>query len=330
MNDGAMSSEGARWRVVPVTTFDYEKFAILFEESFGHRMSEAEWRWKYAAGRGQALFALEQDRPVAHYGGLTRAVLHFGLPVLACQPVDVLVSPRERGVLTRRGPMFLTATALFEAEMGIGRRHLLGFGFPTSRHLVLAERLGLFVPGGRLLELRWGVRSDRPDWSVGARDMNGWDTARFNRFADAVWREMAADLTAAIVGIRDSAWLRYRYLDHPTRRYRIVAVRSRLSGRALGVIVLRIEEARCELLDLIGPIVRLPMLVEVARWLAGQSGAQSLFCWVAESFAHGLDATRPERGALDVSNVVFTWTRVPPVAQTRDRWWLSAGDTDFR
>lgn len=320
----------ARWTVVPVGPDDFPVLARLFEESFGHPISEALWRWKYGDGRGQGLFAVGREGPVAHYGALSRRALFYGSPILALEPVDVLVRPRERGVLTRHGPMFLAATALFEAEMGVGRRHLLGFGFPTARHLLLAERLGLFVPGGRVIELEWPVGGAAAPHALTWADLHEGSGQRFDRAVDLAWRQMARDLWGAIVGVRDAAWLRYRYLAHPERRYRIIAVRGRPWSRWYGVVVLRTEGARCEVLDLIGPLRAMPRLVEVAQAVAREEGATSLYGWFAERFAGWLPRGGAQINPTDVQNVVFTWTRTPPIARTRDHWWLTAGDTDFR
>lgn len=326
---GAGRTDG-RWTVVPVGPDDFPVLARLFAESFGHPISEALWRWKYGEGRGRGLFAVGPDGPVAHYGALSRPARFYGSPILALQPVDVLVRPRERGVLTRKGPMFLAATTLFEAEMGLGRRHLLGFGFPTARHLLLAERLGLFVPGGRVIELEWPVGGISPPQAVRWSDLHEGSGQRFDRVVDLAWRQMARDLWGAIVGVRDAAWLRYRYLAHPERRYRIIAVRGRPGSRLCGVVVLRTEGARCEVLDLVGPLRATPRLIEAALAVAREEGAESLYGWFAEPFAWCLPREGAHVNRTDVQNVVFTWTRTPPIARTRDHWWLTAGDTDFR
>lgn len=326
----AATMTAARWWTRDVQAGDYAVVAALFAETFGHPLHESLWHWKYAPGRGRALFTVSAAGPVAHYGGLSREVLYFGRREWACQPVDVLVRPQERGVLTRRGPMFLAADALLEAEMGTGKRHLLGLGFPTVRHLALGARLGLFVPGGRLVELHWATREAvKKDWRMVCRDMRAWPAARFDRFADQAWADMAADMGDHILGVRDAAWLRYRYLSHPLHRYEVIAVRRRWS-QCCGVIVVRRHEDACELLDLVGARAAWPMLIDAARWYAHRQGVAALSGWFAEACGPMLETAGSRKTVLDVSNVAFLRTGVPPPEQVRDRWWLSAGDTDFR
>lgn len=321
---------GSRWSVVPAGPDDYPVFAGLFEESFGYPMPEDQWRWKYVEGRGQGLFVYGDSGPVAHYGGLTRRALFHGQPVHTLQPVDVLVTPRERGVLTRRGPMFLAATALLEAEMGYGRRHLLGFGFPTARHLRLAQTLGLFEPGCRIMECAWTALVPKYGSRWAAIDITQAVGDRARGLVDTAWQAMAADLGDWIVNVRDAAWVEYRYLRHPRHAYRVMAVRHRLWRTLMGVVVVRVEDDHCEIMDLIGARRSLPTLVGVARLLAGQWGVREVSGWFAERFVPWFGDTGAEVRPLDVRNVVFTWTQTPPAEQTRDAWWLSSGDTDFR
>lgn len=320
----------SRWEVVPVGAGDYPVFARLFEESFDHAMAEEVWRWKYAGGGGQGLFVYAGAEPVAHYGGLTRRALFYGQPVSTLQPVDVLVTPRERGVLTRRGPMFLAATTLLENEMGYGRRHLLGFGFPTSRHLRLARTLGLFEPGCRITELAWKVPAAECRSRYRTADITEARKTRFRGLVDAAWQAMATDLEHWIVNVRDSAWVEHRYLLHPCNQYRVIAVQHRWWRRPVGVAVVRVEGDRCEILELIAPRRWMPEIIRALRMLTGAWGVRELYGWFADRFARALLQTGAEVRPLDVHNVVFTWTQTPAAAQTRDCWWLSSGDTDFR
>jgi hypothetical protein len=316
--------------VVDVGADDYESFADLFEESFGHRMSRDEWTWKYAPGRGRGVFALADGRPVAHYGGLTREVEFFGTRVRALQPVDVLVSPKERGVLTRRGAMFRAATALFDAQVGPDKPHFIGMGFPTARHLLLAERLGLFVSAGKMCEIVWPLSARRPGWSISLTALPSFETGRFRSIAEAAWQAMARDLSDAIVAVRDAAWLERRYIKHPTRRYHLVAVRSRLTRKVFGLIVLRKDGASVELLDLVGPLTSAEILIDAARWLAARMGGEMLCLWAAESFAQRVSVAGALCTVTDVHNLALTYAAGPPADRVKERWWLSAGDTDYR
>lgn len=322
--------DACRWTTQKADEDSYPVFAALFEESFGQRMTEPEWRWKYGAGGGYAYLAWSGMRAVAHYGALTKPVRLFGEPVLALQPVDVLVSPSERGVMTRRGPMRLTAEAVFDQAFDGSLRHAIGLGFPTARHLKLARLLGLFDSCGRMLELRWPVLSWRPSFRVKVREANLWPAEHLDAFADEAWRAMADELRAYAVVVRDGRYLRHRYLEHPSRDYRIFAVSGRFGGRPVGVLVLRVEARRCEVLDIIGSVGAFPLLVEVARRLAARLGADELATWLAKPFVECLASTGAVVSETDVQNLALMRTGLPAPEQMMDRWWLSPGDTDFR
>lgn len=353
----------ARWWVTKTTQGDFVTFDALFQESFGQAMHESVWRWKYAPGRGQGLFVWSASGAVAHYGGLTRAVHCFGDPVLALQPVDVLVRPRERGVLTRKGPMFLAAATLFDAEVGLQATHRLIYGFPTKRHMALGHRLGLFVPSERIAELVWSAQDAASPGDERLIGLNDLDPVAFEAMVMPCWQAMAADYADKIIAVRDAHWLRYRYLEHPERRYRILAVVDGRQDRPVGVLVLRTEGERCELLDLVGATSAMPRLVDVARRIAAHEGAAMLYAWITEPFiadlagaaamspatlthaqrlapaltvarsgdpVPGKQALGVQTRMLDIYNGICTRVPVFPPEQVMGRWWLMSGDSDFR
>ncbi len=319
-----------RWHTALVKPEDYSVFDRLFQESFHHQMTEVEWRWKYENHPGQALFAFHGPRAIAHYGCLTQRVLMLGEPVLALQPVDVLVSPSERGVLTRHGPMFLSATTLFENLFGPGRKHRIGMGFPTTRHLILAERLGLFESAGCLVELVWTPLATPLSRLLRVKEASEIPGSLLDRMIDRLWIRMAADLKNAVVLVRDSQRFRHRYLLHPTKQYRIMVIQSRFSLTPLGIMVIRMDEGRSEWVDFVAPLSSIPTLVRVGRYLATMMGAKDFHAWVAEGFAPYFKATGPTQKPTDVHNLTLTWVPTIEAARIKDRWWLMAGDTDFR
>ncbi len=319
-----------RWHTGLVTPEDYSIFDRLFQESFNHQMTEAEWRWKYANHTGQALFAFHGSRAIAHYGCLTQRVLMFGEPVLALQPVDVLVSPSERRVLTRHGPMFLSATTLFENLLGPGRKHRIGMGFPTTRHLLLGERLGLFESAGCLVELAWTPLSTPLGWLLKVKEASEISGNLLDRLIDRLWKRMATDLKDAVVLVRDSQRFRHRFLSHPTKQYRIMVIQSRLSLAPLGIMVLRLDEGRCEWVDFVAPLSSIPTLVRVGRFLAAAMGAKDFHAWVAEGFAPYFKSTGPTQTPTDIHNVTLTWVPTLEAVKIKDRWWLMVGDPELR
>lgn len=327
--DGSwLKTRSPRWSLGWVRSGVVHKgWHALFEASFGHVLTQAHWDWKYGGHELAGVGAFAQDELVGFYGGLPRPVLVHGVQAMALQICDVMVQPSERGVLTRQGPFFLSCTTLLEQLMGFGRPFLLGFGFPNLKHLRLAERQGIYAAVDQVVELHWPVPRLLPNWRVRSHAVSLADQAAVN----ACWTEMAQAMRSSILGIRDWQYVTKRFLQHPTVNYTVLLMRSRLSGRPLGVVVLRDRGADgLELMDLIGAPVHFSALVRVALRHAHLLGRSRLLAWVTSSHRHLLGAWDSESVPLDVWIPANVWTPGPSAAELQGQWWLMGGDTDFR
>lgn len=318
-----------RWRVSHMEARYFEPLAQLFRKVFGQEMSRSLWEWKYGARRGQAVIAWHGEALVAHYGGITREILYFGAPEHACQIADVMVDSTERGVLTRRGPFFLTAASYPEVHTGYGARHLIGFGFPSRRHMKLAQTHGLYAEVAGIVELVWPA-SDAPLPS-GCRTsaLSGPDSPATARIVNGLWRRMRAELAEAIVGVRDPCWLDYRYFRHPQHAYRVLLLERGVLRRKVGILVLRRDGERCELVDVVAPQASIRLLLAVARREAVGLGCAEVYCWITEAYADRFVDPDAERRDPDIAVPTSVWTAGPPPERLRGRWWLMSGDTDF-
>ncbi len=83
----------------------------------------------------------------------TRAIQLFGSPARAVQIGDVMVHPKQRGILTRKGPFFQAAANFLEHFVGQGKDFPIAFGFPSERAYRLAEHLGLYEKVGELMRV---------------------------------------------------------------------------------------------------------------------------------------------------------------------------------
>ncbi|MBK9363547.1 MAG: GNAT family N-acetyltransferase [Rubrivivax sp.] len=309
----------------------------LFERIFERPMSAPEWQWKYGDGRGHAAGLWRGDQLLAHYGGATRAVHMDGQVVAACQIGDVMVSPDANAGLGRQGALQQVSATLLEQQIGWGRQHIVGYGFPNARALRVAQRLGLYAPVDRVLQLDWpappahrwrdhlvsvesvdiaGVRPDLPIWLT----------------LQELWQAMCGGLPAALLPVRDPAWLRHRYGLRPDVTYRVYLLRRRIGGRAIGAFVLRVHDDHVELMDLIGPPNVLASLVRAARLATQATGRACLHAWITASHVHWIDdpADPARRTDLDVQVPTCVHTPGPTPDSLRERWFLMAGDTDFR
>jgi len=321
--------ETPRWRLSRMDDSCTNEMLRLFEQSFGYRIDPALWHWKYGSGRGLQVGVWSGSELVAHYGGMPRAVQYFGVSQSAVQIGDVMVLGSERGVLTRSGPFFLMASSFLERYIGLGKPFLLGFGFPQERAMRLAERLGLYTEVGSMVELVWTPLPKTPKWLTRLSRVTADDMAAHQQI-DQLWLAMAADLADAVVGVRNWRYFRHRYFTHPTNAYEVYAVRQRLTGRCVGVVVLKRTGERCELIDLVAPLQAIPTLVVHARRLAGLGGSASLQCGITENFCAVFAGQGDVKKNMDIRIPTSIWGAVPDPATIRNRWWLMLGDTDFR
>ena len=311
----------------------------LFQRVFGRELGLAEWHWKYGNGRGRGIGLAQRDgRLQAFYGGLTRPLRLFGQPALGCQVCDVMVEPGTHGSLARQGPMQQVAATFLEAEIGWARPHAVGFGFPTDRALGVAERLGLYRRVDEMVQLRWvALKQLTLEGCVDRIDLAGMQPGdELWQVLDTLWAAMAQGLEASVLGVRDPAWLRYRYGQKPDVVYTALLVRAAPGTRFMGLVVIRAHADRLEVLDLLGPLADLPNLIEATRHAASTSadaaGRTHVTCWVTVS--HAALLMRMGDGVVRDNLDLF----VPANAHTpgvspealSGRWFLTAGDTDFR
>ncbi|MDO8287250.1 MAG: GNAT family N-acetyltransferase [Rhodoferax sp.] len=312
-----------RWQVRHVRTTDFDEIATLFQEVFGHPISRELWTWKYANGHGNGVVAARHGALIAHYGGMYRDVMLCGKPDWVFQICDVMVHPKERGVMTRQGPFLLTAATSAEIYGP------LGFGFPNARAMEVAAKMGLYSEVGQMSEVRW--EPSEPRFRLRTRlqpVVHG--SAASQALVESSWAAMAKDLQSDVVGVRDWAFVEHRYFSHPHNQYEVLAVISRFTGKPLGVMVLRRLEAMCELVDVITPLANLPLLIDQARRLTGLWKLPYLYCWITRNHLPRFVATEGQEVALNVSIPTSCWTDDPRADIFKDRWWLMSGDTDFR
>lgn len=318
--------DAVRWRIGAMREHDFEAVAGLFESIFGHRTTRDLWRWKYDQGRGQNIVCWSDGVPVAHYGGLSRRILYRGEPALACQIADVMVHSKERGVLGRKGVFFRIAASQSEASRG---PHRVGYGFPNARHMAVAGRLGLYEPVGRLVELQWSPHGGRPSvrWAFRTQPSGELPT---EGESDRLWAAMARRLPEALIGIRDAAWLDYRYRQHPHNFYHVHRVVHRITRRLVALVVTRQEGERLELVDFVGDPAHLVVAVHLLRRFCQTCGLTQVFCWFSAGHMAWFQPSNPAVVELDVIIPTSVWTEDPGPSALADRWWLMGGDTDFR
>ena len=225
----------------------------MFSECFGTPRSRVKWRWRWfgaSGGHGEALILESDGLPVGHWAcsitdmwlGQRRKRLMLG--------GEVMVRPQYQ----RRGGMGM----LIRAARVIADAHAdVWFGFSTDEAVrVTAANGGPQFTGRMPSWMVWPKRVPRLPAPVGvlaARLLAGWRAIVFAVLpcdavepVDAVSAdevdELAAEAAAYAVcmRIRDSAYLRWRWLERPEGHVTVLAARTR-AGRLSGYAVIGVE-----------------------------------------------------------------------------------------
>jgi hypothetical protein len=297
----------------------------LHRRVFGTDIDAAWYRWKYA-GAPAAGVRDEDGRLIAHCGGIPRRLVAAGRTIAALQIGDVMVEPRARGWLTRRGPFFQVSRHLYASQVGAGRPYELAFGFPNERHLRLGVSLGLMYDGGPVLALEWPAGP-----APGSRCSRiGFEARALDRLAGRAWSAMRRGLGHRVAGSRDAAYLRWRYGERPGHDYAMHAVRTGWRRALAGLIVLRRESAeRMAWLDWIGPPEMLPVGAAAARSCAAAAGARSLAAWASPEVVRWLAGSGAAVPVPVARFAVAVASLVSPREVGATAWWWMGGDTDF-
>lgn len=313
-----------------IDSFGLHEVKPLFESSFETSFDEAVWNWKYAAGRGRAVCARQGGELVAHYGGAPRDILYFGETSKAIQICDVMVLPEYRSFVSRDTLFFKTAATFLEQQVGNCAEHLLGFGFPNQRVLRMARRLGLYDVTDSFIEIQYPVMvaGAHEEYEIVAFDLLAQESPAL---VDSLWTEMQKGLQGQIVGTRDWAYWHYRYCAHPAWSrgiYECVALRSKVESRIAALFLLRQQDERRLLMDIVGDVEQFPAYIEVLRdYLATANTA--LVCRTTLAQAPKLNLHDAHWHELEIEIPCNIWTRGPSAEQLQGAWWLTAGDMDF-
>ncbi|HNC40957.1 MAG TPA: GNAT family N-acetyltransferase [Nitrosomonas sp.] len=322
------------WRLSRLNTNQMPHMLALFEKIFKHKMTSEMWQWKYGSEQCRAMGVWYDNELIAHYGGMGRSILYFGQPQMAVQIGDVMVDRVNHPGLVKKGPFFQMAATFLEHYIGYGKPYLLGFGFPNDRAMKVAKRHGLYAETGRMVEIAWTPYSRRPLWLSQLKIIDQHNI-NDNWVVDAInqcWHGMASDLNAAIIGIRDWAYLRDRYLNHPQHHYRIVLVLSRLSRKARGILVLQSNSNGCEIMDMVAPLDQISLLITHTRRIARINGDQRVFCQITHNFSDRFISASGEGmlSELPIRIPANAWSDGPSPQLLMNHWWLMSGDMDFR
>lgn len=316
---------------------------------------DADWfRWKYAQGVGAGLF--NHGELAAFCGGVPRPLWWRGQRLHGLQITDVMVREPWRQVGRRGGAFARVSAALYERQLGSlaaawggGQNGMLargapfdvGYGFPSHRHLKLAEMLGLLRDGGPVMAAVW-TEAARPVMDQvlrdGAKGSDPWladelDASGALRAAQRGWALMGHALRDEVVGERGWDVLHWRYVAQPRGAtmgpVRFLGLRRPWHPWFSGVLVLRDDPHKTLWLDWIGPPLMLRLAWAHALSLSLRRGAKEMHGWFSAR-PWALLAQTSAAGSGEVARLgVPVAGRFSKQDLAGASWWMMAGDTDF-
>lgn len=348
------------WTARAALPGDEERQAFLFNTCFRKQKDARTFRWKYRDnpdGPAIGRVACGPDGTVVGgYSYVPRRFRRDGQPLLLMQASDAMTLPewRGQGIFTglddlvceeagRRGVPWAFAYSGRQSLKGflgngwrlIGHAQVLRL---TLRGRPLAARAGRLAPAVRALEPAldvWlGWRARRVLGGAGD-DAQVVRLERFDGEADEL-NEAAAPATG-LYGERGAAWLNWRYVDTPSRRQDLLALRA--GGRLRGWLVAEFHAGHAFLVDHLAADApaRATLLLGFARaaQARGVEEATALLCphhpALPALSALGFRARRSRRREFrDIFPFIVRPCRPdsPPGDLDLRRWHLADGDRD--
>ncbi|MBF0538066.1 MAG: GNAT family N-acetyltransferase [Nitrospirae bacterium] len=230
------------------TDEDIDGLCELFRVCFSKLISVEEWLWKYkdAPHGAHSYVGVDGRLLVSHFGGIRCAMELEGYSLWAYQFCDVMTHPAYRARTFSLRPPVMRAAETFYRQQEMD----FAFGFPSERH----ARLHCLVMGAsrRMLTL-YQKRLTIQDVNIHKmplRVYTRWDGIR-DKELDVLWQKCRGLYPLSIV--KDARYLRWRYQQHPTRKYQIVAWRGFFATGIKALAVVSIVKDRMNLLDFMVP-----------------------------------------------------------------------------
>jgi len=301
----------------------------LFRKIFNEDMSQRHWEWKYLRPQSRAVVVYKDDNLVAHYGGVGTDIILDGQKSMAMQIADLMVDPDVRHAVRSRSPFYLSGKMFLESMVGYNKDFLLAYGFPSERAMGLSERLGFFAPVGRMMEIQWDASESKPSWFETIIPVTKENFDEYTADIDSLWKSFQALFKDKIICRKDADFVRWRYLEHPSKSYNVHLIKNRISGKPSALLILKFENGSVMLMDLVTRTLDLTKAINTARYSAKEKGMSYLASWCSDTFLDIFKTANASDRELPVVIPACTATPGPPPETQKMKWWFMPGDTDY-
>ncbi|RMG00549.1 MAG: GNAT family N-acetyltransferase [Nitrospirae bacterium] len=316
-----MNVEGTKVRMYQPG--DEEGIIRLFNSIFPREMTLEEWRWKYL-GRGNtkvySSVVVDQEQGiVAHYGGVPHRMTYLGKEVYGLAIGDVMVHPRFRHFKTFKKMAELVPDEA--ARDGF----ILGYGFPSERALKLPEKLGLYEKVEDIVEANKDIASknnlSRFFYKFFPLDYN-------DERIEKLWDECKMEIGLGV--IRDRAYFKWRYRDHPFMKYELWGLRHRIRSSLVGLAVLKKEPERILLMDFLVRKIHLNSLISKIENYTLASCLKRLTVWIPPYLEEAFQLLGYSTAPAGTCIPRTTHEKGLTKKEIEGRFFYTFGDTDFQ
>ncbi len=330
-SDGSQASQDSLDELVVrfVQPRDAGAVRALFRKIFNEEMSQRHWEWKYQRPQSRAVVVYKGDNLLAHYGGVGTDIILEGEKRAAIQIADLMVDPDVRNAVRSRSPFYLSGKMFLESTVGYDNDFLLAYGFPSERAMGLSERLGFFAPVGRMMEVRWDANKSKQSWLDKIVPVTKENFDKYAADMDSLWKSFQGLFKDRIICRKDSDFVRWRYLEHPSKSYNLHLIKNRISGKPSALLVLKCENGSVMLMDFLTRSLNLAKVVEKAKYIAYESEKSQLTSWCSDTFIDIFKTVNSRVKELPIIIPACTATPGPPTETQKMKWWFMPGDTDY-
>jgi hypothetical protein len=323
----ACSIGNATFHIGGIKPTDSPEVLKLFAVAFGSSADDRWFHWKQCDSTTKAIGLWDQDDSlVAYYSGVPRHMIWQGKKLKGVQIGDVMVTPKLRGILSRKGPFYQVCSNFLDTFVGENKAFSFAFGFPNDRAMALGELLGFYRRTTDILQLSWKTEHASLGFPWRCQQLNTKHGA-FAKIADKLWLTMQKGQGNYVMGERNSAYLQWRFIDRPDKEYFFFCLQH-WWGKPAALIVLTKNPEGIELLDVIGKHQYLSKAIEAAQVKTKAIGYDTITAWASPLVADliGVNAIIAPSGATMPID-----TMSPLSDQLHgEKWWWLGGDTDFR
>jgi GNAT superfamily N-acetyltransferase len=311
----------------PYQLGDEARILELFRQSYGRDLGQQLWSWRFRdnpTGPGIIYVSWDEDVLAAHYA-VTPIVLRIdGRDHVAALSGTTMTHPAYRGL--GLFPKLAQTTYDHMARSGMA----MVWGFPNQ-----------FSHRGLIRNLNWvdiyEVPTFRlplsPGLSLFGPGDNVAELGEFDSRFDHLWERVKDDYQ--VITKRDKKYLQWRYVQHPTGQYRILAYAD--AEDVLGYLVFKRFHTDLQVIDILvtqdveGATVG-KQLISRAAQIALENSALALNLWL--SVTHPLHHALEKLGFRNGEPITYYGGLVLqpelPAAKLYDfhNWYLTMGDSD--